>query len=435
MLAKLNKVFPQPLVAGLLSGLALAGAGGAWLIEGGPVAPAPQLFVAVLLLAGVVAAYRFPIHIGLRRKVEMSTVPIYLLAVLMPHVSVAATVAGLGILAGELMVRRQRGNYYSDVLTNVSRWTVIVLAGGLVGHLPTGGPSAHLLGAALVMGAGELLTYPLLLAPVTGESPFAVLVGSVGESAPVEATQYLLGLLGALAVEAQIWALVLLALPTALVYMAFKSAKEMRTGTRQVLEHLADTVDLRDPYTGGHSRRVAGYTERILEELNVTGPEADLIVAAARVHDIGKIAIPDAVLKKTGQLTPEEEAIMQTHPDRGAEVLARYPDFARGVAIVRHHHERWDGGGYPLGLKDTVIPFGARVIAVADSYDAMTSDRPYRAAMAPEVAITILRNGGGQQWDPQVVDAFLRALPAAAPAEAVRPLAHSGPMEGLALIL
>jgi hypothetical protein len=434
MIAKLNATFPQPLVAWLLSGLALAGVGGAWLIEGRPVVPAVQVFVALVLLAGVVAAYRFPIHIGLRRKVEMSTVPLYLLAVLVPHVALAATAAGLGILAGELMVRRQRGNYYSDVLTNTARWLVIVLAGALVGHQPGGDGAAHLLGAALVMGVGELLTYPLLLAPVTGESPFTVLRDAVGESTAVEATQYLLGLLGALAVEAQIWALGLLVLPTALVYLAFKSAKEMRSGTREVLEHLADTVDLRDPYTGGHSRRVAGYTMRILEELNVTGPEADLIVAAARVHDIGKIAIPDAVLKKTGRLTPEEEALMQTHPDRGAEVLARYPDFARGVAIVRHHHERWDGGGYPLGLKETVIPFGARVVAVADSYDAMTSDRPYRAAMAPEVAITILRNGRGQQWDPQVVDAFLRAVPELAPAASLLHRALAVPLDEATLI-
>jgi putative nucleotidyltransferase with HDIG domain len=125
----------------------------------------------------------------------------------------------------------------------------------------------------------------------------------------------------------------------ALVYHACKHAKEMHDATRDLLISMADTVDLRDPYTGGHSRRVTAYCAQILSELQVTGPERELILSAAHVHDIGKIAIPDAVLNKPGPLTPEERALMETHAERGAEVLRRYKDFARGVAIVRHHHE------------------------------------------------------------------------------------------------
>jgi HD-GYP domain-containing protein (c-di-GMP phosphodiesterase class II) len=147
-----------------------------------------------------------------------------------------------------------------------------------------------------------------------------------------------------------------------------------------------------------------------LKELNLQGPDATLIVTAARVHDIGKIGIPDMVLQKPGALTPDEWAIMQTHSDRGADLLARYPDFARGVAIVRHHHERWDGKGYPAGLKGYDIPFGARLMAVADSFDAMTSDRPYRPGMSVEKATQILHEGRGVQWDAALVDAFLRSI-------------------------
>jgi HD-GYP domain-containing protein (c-di-GMP phosphodiesterase class II) len=169
-------------------------------------------------------------------------------------------------------------------------------------------------------------------------------------------------------------------------------------------------VDLRDPYTGGHSRRVTAYCKRILQELGVHGPEVELILSAARVHDIGKIGIPDAVLNKPGPLTAEERALMEQHPVLGANLLRRYPDFARGVALVRHHHESWDGRGYPDGLKTTEIPFGARVMAVADSYDAMTSDRPYRRGMPVHTAAQILREGRGRQWDAQVVDAFLRTI-------------------------
>jgi HD-GYP domain-containing protein (c-di-GMP phosphodiesterase class II) len=177
-----------------------------------------------------------------------------------------------------------------------------------------------------------------------------------------------------------------------------------------MLESMADTIDLRDPYTGGHSQRVAEMTAGILRAMDMSGPEVELIVSAARVHDIGKIGVPDYILNKPGRLTLEEEAIMNTHPDRGADLLQRYPDFARGAEIIRHHHESWDGTGYPQGLKATGIPFGARVIAVADSYDAMTSDRPYRKAMPQAKAALILHEGRGKQWDPQIVDAFLQSI-------------------------
>jgi HD-GYP domain-containing protein (c-di-GMP phosphodiesterase class II) len=169
-------------------------------------------------------------------------------------------------------------------------------------------------------------------------------------------------------------------------------------------------VDLRDPYTGGHSRRVAHYCAGIFRQLALVGPEVDLIIAAARVHDIGKIGVPDHILNKPGLLTPEERAIMETHPDRGADLLLRYPDFARGVEIVRHHHESWNGKGYPSKLAGYAIPFGARVIAVADSYDAMTSDRPYRCGMTPARAAQILRERRGEQWDATIVDAFLHSI-------------------------
>jgi HD-GYP domain-containing protein (c-di-GMP phosphodiesterase class II) len=226
----------------------------------------------------------------------------------------------------------------------------------------------------------------------------------------VDGAQYLLGMLGALAASVQIWALGLLVLPTILVYVALKNVKELQSNTRTILESMADTVDLRDPYTGGHSQRVAKGTAAILNSMGLNGPEVDLIVSAARVHDIGKIGIPDYILNKPGKLEPDEEAIMQTHPDRGADLLNRYPDFVRGVEIIRHHHEAWDGTGYPQKLKGTDIPFGARVIAVADSFDAMTSDRPYRKAMPVSKAASILHQGRGKQWDAAIVDAFLRTI-------------------------
>jgi HD-GYP domain-containing protein (c-di-GMP phosphodiesterase class II) len=133
-------------------------------------------------------------------------------------------------------------------------------------------------------------------------------------------------------------------------------------------------------------------------------------VSAARVHDVGKIGIPDDILRKPGALSDDEWAVMKMHPEQGADLLAQYPDFRRGIDIIRHHHEAWDGSGYPHRLKANEIPFGARVIAVADSYDAMTSDRPYRRGKSPTEAAAILRDGRGIQWDAQIVDAFLRSM-------------------------
>jgi HD-GYP domain-containing protein (c-di-GMP phosphodiesterase class II) len=211
-------------------------------------------------------------------------------------------------------------------------------------------------------------------------------------------------------VRDHIWALALLVLPILFVHSAYKNTKEMHSSTRSLLESIADTVDLRDPYTGGHSRRVTELCQGILQALPLTGPEAGLILAAARVHDIGKIAIPDGILNKPGRLEPDERAIMESHSMRGAEFLARYPDFTRGVDIVRHHHENWNGTGYPDGLAGTDIPLGSRVIAVADSFDAMTTDRPYRKGMSIHQAVQILCEGRGKQWDATVVDAFLISI-------------------------
>jgi hypothetical protein len=323
------------------------------------------------LLVAIVLTFQFPIHVRHNTKIHMNSVPLYLMVALLPP-PLAATAAGLGMLTGEISVRAERGNYLSDIVTQAGRWTIIALLGSLIAHLPAGHDTADLVGAAGFLWAADILTSPLLLSPATGERPRRVILSLVRESGLVEGAEYLVGLLGALAALKETWAVFLLFLPTALVYLAFKSSKEMREGTREMLESMADTVDLRDPYTGGHSRRVADLCQRILRELPRSGPEVDLIVLAARVHDIGKIGVPDYVLNKAGALTPEESVLMKAHPERGADLLVRYPAFSRGVDIVRHHHERWDGEGYPHRLKETDIPFGARVIAVADSFDAMS---------------------------------------------------------------
>ncbi len=169
-------------------------------------------------------------------------------------------------------------------------------------------------------------------------------------------------------------------------------------------------MDWCDFYTGGHSHRVADMSRHLSREMSLSGPEAALIIWAARWHDIGKIGLPNQILGKPGSLNLAEKRVLDLHPERGAAWLLRYCGSARGADIVRHHHERWDGEGYPDRLRGRDIPWGARMIAVADSFDALTSDRPYRTGTSTTEALRILREGRGRQWDPSIVDALLRVV-------------------------
>ena len=410
----IRRIIPQPLIAFLISGFALLAFLAAWRML--PLFDPSSWVTLVALalglgLAAVLADLR-PIHIHYHTKVTVTTVPLYMLAVLLPP-PLAALAAGGSRLLGELLERKKCGNLPSDIATSTARWALIGLVTSAVAHTPGDHLAARfvaLVAAAGVMYLSDLLTSVLEIAPITGEPPHHVLLAVARESGRVEALQYVVAVVGGMAALESVWTLGTLLAPMALLYGAFKHARELHHSTGQMLEAMADAVDLRDPYTGGHSRRVTELCAEILRAMGLTGPDTQLIISAARVHDIGKIGIPDGILNKPGSLTAEERAIMEAHAARGADLLARNPNFAHGVAIVRHHHERWDGKGYPDGKAGYDIPFGARVMAVADSFDAMTSDRPYRAGMTVERAVGILRDGRGTQWDAEIVDVFLRIM-------------------------
>ncbi len=410
----LNHLSLQPLVA--LMFILVASVALYWAWTPFPLAEeisSRTLLLAIGLAVAIVLAGLYPIHIGNHTKVSLITPPLYIGTVLLPA-PVAAVSVGSAILAKEMLVRAKKGNTFSDIAITVSRWTLIALLCSQLWHFfatAALGETWTLFITAIVMFASDILATSFEVWMMRGEPPPHIAMSILREGGVLEGIQYLLGILGVLAAMQQPWAVALLIIPCIAIYLEFKNTKEIQDSTRRLLEGMADAVDLRDPYTGGHSRRVAESCSRILREMHIKGIETNLIVSAARVHDIGKIGIPDTILIKPGKLTPEERKLMETHSDRGAELLARYQDFHRGVEIVRHHHERWDGKGYPRGLRAYEIPFGARVIAVADSFDAMTTDRPYRRAMPVEHARRILNEERGKQWDPAVVDAFLQLLP------------------------
>lgn len=170
---------------------------------------------------------------------------------------------------------------------------------------------------------------------------------------------------------------------------------------------LAQAVEMRDEYTGGHTLRVSTYSLLLAQELNLSPREIELIRIGTPLHDIGKIGIDDAILRKPDRLTLEEFEIMKTHTVKGAEIIATVPDLQPVLPIVRSHHERWDGKGYPDGLGGEAISPLARVVALADAFDAMTSDRPYRKGLPPAVAFAEIDKQIGRQFDPAFAAAFL----------------------------
>jgi diguanylate cyclase (GGDEF)-like protein len=173
---------------------------------------------------------------------------------------------------------------------------------------------------------------------------------------------------------------------------------------------LAAAVDARDHYTSGHSERVAGYAQQIAQAAMADQEIIDAVKTAGMLHDIGKIGVADAVLNKAGSLTNDEREQINQHPSLGANILKRAPQLDQIIPAVIFHHERWDGAGYPNGLVGEQIPFIARIMAIADAFDAMTSDRPYRKAMPVEAALIELQAGVRKQFDPDLVEAFLQHM-------------------------
>jgi HD-GYP domain-containing protein (c-di-GMP phosphodiesterase class II)/CHASE2 domain-containing sensor protein len=173
---------------------------------------------------------------------------------------------------------------------------------------------------------------------------------------------------------------------------------------------LAKAVDFRDRYTRGHSERVAEFSAGIASELGLTDDEVEIVQRAATLHDLGKIGVNDGVLRKPGRLSDDEFALIRAHAANGYEILKAAPSFEALLPGIRHHHERYDGRGYPDGLSGSGVPLLARIISLADSYDAMTTDRIYRKALPEERARSELRDGAGTQFDPVIVEAMLRYL-------------------------
>lgn len=220
----------------------------------------------------------------------------------------------------------------------------------------------------------------------------------------------ILGILMAVVYAQSPWNLLLVLVPLGLVHVSLRNYMKLRHETTKTFHRISEMLNARDCYTYEHSQGVADLAEKIARKLGLDQEKIEQIKSAAMIHDIGKVAVSDQILQKPSSLTEEEWIAMKKHPDIGAELLKDLEMYRDVIDIVRHAHEHWDGTGYPKGLKGEEIPIGARIVAAADTYHALTTDRPYRRAYSHEDALKIMRGMSGVELDPQVVNVLLSVL-------------------------
>jgi HD-GYP domain-containing protein (c-di-GMP phosphodiesterase class II) len=385
-----------------------------------------------LLTVLVAASFGRPLRVGHRHTYDASELGHVAMILLFPVWLPGMLVAVAG---GANLVRRRRPGI--DELFNVAQVMLYVTVGAVALDLlrdePGLGPAPGGLAPLGSVGLAAALMLVVNVALVAG----AVALQSgrrfwrqfrahLSSLVAVHAALVALGVVAALLFRDYPLALLPLVLPAALAQYAARREVQLLADTRAALAALVDVVELRDPYTAGHSERVAATAREMALRLGLTGEEADLVETAGRVHDLGKVAMDLDLFHKPGSLSDDEWRHVRDHPVQGADIVARFAGYSGCAPLVRHHHERWDGGGYPDGLAAEAIPLGARILAVADSWDAMTTARAYRPALCPHKVLAILEDGAGTQWDPRVVAAFVAwrreaATPAADPALAPRP--------------
>ena len=333
--------------------------------------------------------------------------------ILGPHAAIVVTL--LGTLLAEITLRRT----WYKALFNVAELTITAACMGIVYEALHDGarmPFHSLQNAAAVvcMVLTDMLAnsglVTLVVSFATGASFVHVWKANFRDSVWNNLTIIPLGAVMASLWLYQPWSIFAVVLPLFTVRRSFQYIGELREQTQEALIKMADAIDQRDRSTYRHSQRVAAIAEQIAQEMGLPIEDTKTIRMAARLHDLGKIGMSNVLLLKPGKLEKEEVAKFREHPALGAELLKSFRLFEEGQELILHHHERYDGTGYPTGLPGEEIPLGSRVLAVADSFDAMISWRVYRSPLSLNQAIEELITNKGTQFDPEIVDLFLSLL-------------------------
>lgn len=414
-------------VATVLAGAALG------LVAFAPATAPTDLGLAAALFIFATGAQLRPIHLTQKMKVTVEDTATFA-AVLLLSPWLALVVASTSTLAA--FARRRNAPWFEGAF-NAAVTGVSALAAGLI-FAGLGGDGGSITGygvAALAAAASMYLVQTGLVDIAVGlqlrRDPIRTWWPVHRRDLPQAAALYGLGALTAIVADVYPPAVALFALPVGAVFMSMRETARLRAQTREAIVEFAKLIDIRDRYTHGHSQRVAALAGRIAARLGLDPSQVLLIRDAALLHDLGKLRTPDHVLQKSGALDPDERREMQRHAEVGAELLGKLPDFWEGAALVRAHHERYDGTGYPQGVAGADLPIEAAIIAVADAWDAMTSDRPYRRSLPATEAVAQLHAGRGSQWPPLVVDALLAILRTeqpAAPPSVVPAIEARGPI-------
>jgi putative nucleotidyltransferase with HDIG domain len=354
-----------------------------------------------------------PVHLSVKMKITVDDTATFAGALLLGPFY-AMIVAGATTLIA-LHFRGVRQRWYNRGFNAATS----VLSTGAAGaaFLLAAGPGAQVMSAPWAIAIAAIAKYvvnttlvDLVVALQLRRNPLAGWWTLHRRLLPYEAALLVLGALAAIAAQAQPWTLVLFGVPMAIVLLTLRDSARVREQTKSAILELADLIDLRDPYTHGHSQRVALLAERLARRLRLEYSQVELVRDAARVHDIGKLGTNDLVLLKPGPLTEDEQREMRRHAEIGHRLLRRLPEFWEGAELVLSHHERHDGAGYPRGLKGDELPLEVSVISVADTYDAMTTDRPYRKGLAWDAVRAELIRQRGKQWRERAVDSFIEMI-------------------------
>ncbi len=391
----------------LLSVLVILGVSSAFVNE-------PSLILTAAVVAAVIAFLDlYPVILRHQVEVTISTA-VKIAAVILAPVPVLLLAIFFGTLIAEWRLKRVWYKQLFNVGVMTLTYTFAAFIYRILHQSDIGllASVQNLLSLAL-LGVSELVINSVLISLVialTAKLPITYVWAENFKPIVLHDLSMLpLGVLIAMLWQSTPWSVILMAAPLMAVRHSYQLVTDLQRQTREALMALARVLDERDEHTSQHSELVSQCAGMIAHELGLGPGQVDVITRAAWLHDIGKVGMRNDILFKPGPLTPAERETAKRHAALGGDLLEKFPLFETGAIYVRHHHERWDGKGYPDGLSGEAIPLGARILTVADSYQAMVEERPYRKPLSDELALEQLRQAAGTQFDPKVVEALFRA--------------------------